>query len=369
MDVKQNKTLEEKIQSIYSSFLKCMSDDKDNNGSSRVICLEKVLKDLEEFKDSYRDVFADKISTLTNLIQAKIENLKLPSTKQDVDFELDKRFNELGVRYVKHPTRKFKDVQGMEKIKKILQINVTYPLQFRELSKEFGIKTNGGILFYGPPGNGKTYLAESLAGEAGISFLELNPAFLYNEFFGKFEKNISEIFKLARETAPNILFFDEVETLIPKRDQADHSIVKRGVTQLLIEINKLMNDEQSKTYLVAATNLPWDIDPAMLRPGRFDFKIYVPLPEREDREALIKNILHSTAFEEQIEASEIAELTDGFSVSDIDFIMRQASEDVFYEAIESGSKRKIAREDILNCISRIKPSSSKILIQKYNQFI
>jgi transitional endoplasmic reticulum ATPase len=258
---------------------------------------------------------------------------------------------------------------GMDEIKKSLQTNVIYPLQFRELSEEFGLKTNGGILFYGPPGNGKTYLAESLAGEAGISFLELNPAFLYNEYFGKYEKNISEIFKLARETAPNILFFDEVETLIPKRENTDHSVVKRGVTQLLIEINKLMSEEQSKTYLVAATNLPWDIDPAMLRPGRFDLKIYVPLPNRGDREALLERLLKSTAFSKDISAREIADLTDGFSVSDVDFIIRQSAEKVFYEAVGSGIKRKITKEDILDSISRIKPSSNKTIIQKYNQFI
>lgn len=369
MPPKPKESMETEIQSIYSSFLKCASENEGSSGFHNLPCLENVLGELQEFKKTHKNIFEDKISTLTDLIQTRIQYLKSTTAEDGSEIDHVKRFNELGVRYVKHPTRNFKDVMGMDEIKKSLQTNVIYPLQFRELSEEFGLKTNGGILFYGPPGNGKTYLAESLAGEAGISFLELNPAFLYNEYFGKYEKNISEIFKLARETAPNILFFDEVETLIPKRENTDHSVVKRGVTQLLIEINKLMSEEQSKTYLVAATNLPWDIDPAMLRPGRFDLKIYVPLPNRGDREALIERLLKSTAFSKDISAREIADLTDGFSVSDVDFIIRQSAEKVFYEAVGSGIKRKITKEDILDSISRIKPSSNKTIIQKYNQFI
>lgn len=364
----RKRTLEDEIQSIYTSFIECVSEGTPGSSSSRSTCLESVLAKLEDFRKNNKGTFPEKVNTLTELIRTRIHNLESAELKLHKEGDFEKQFIELGVRYVKAPQRNFKDVQGLEKIKKLLRTNVIYPLQFGELSKEFGIRTSGGILFYGPPGNGKTYLAESLAGEAGISFLELNPAFLYNEFFGKFEKNISEIFRLAKETAPNILFFDEVETLIPKREQADHSVVKRGVTQLLIEINKLLNDEKGKTYLVAATNLPWTIDPAMLRPGRFDLKVYIPLPGKADREAFIRSRLQSTAFSKDIKTSEIAELTEGFSVSDIDFIMRQSSENVFYEAVEYGKKRKITKEDIIDCISKIKPSSNEGLIKKYNQF-
>ncbi len=364
----QRGTLEDEIQSIYASFIDCVSEERNGTGRTRSGCLEEVLHKLEIFKQNNAGIFSDKVDTLTELIRTRIQNLKSTENEGSREDEFEKRFNEIGVRYVKAPVRNFKDVQGMEKIKKLLRTNVIYPLRFGELSKEFGIRTSGGILFYGPPGNGKTYLAESLAGEAGISFLELNPAFLYNEFFGKFEKNISEIFRLAKETAPNILFFDEVETLIPRREKADHSVVKRGVTQLLIEINRLFNDEEGQTYLVAATNLPWDIDPAMLRPGRFDFKVYVPLPNSEDREALIRNRLQYNAFSRDISTAEIVKMTEGFSVSDIDFIMKQSSENVFYEAVEYGKKRKITKEDIMDCIAKIKPSSNEEIIRKYEQF-
>ena len=362
-------SFEGEIQSIYSSFLKCISVDNSNRKLATVTCLEGVLDKLEEFKRKNSHILTEKIDTLMTIIQTKINISKTSLMAQTDNGNYLKRFNELGVRYVKTPSRKFKDVHGLENIKKTLQMNVVYPLQFNDLSREFGIRTNGGILFYGPPGNGKTYLAESLAGEAGIAFLESNPAFLYNEYFGKFEKNISEIFNLAKETAPNILFFDEVETLIPRRENADHSVVKRGVTQLLIEINKLMSNAQNKTFLVAATNLPWEIDPAMLRPGRFDLKIYIPLPEKSDREELIKYLLASPAFSKDINASEIADKTGGFSISDIDYIIRQAAENVFYEAVESGKKRTITKNDILDNIARIKPSSNKTLIQKYKEFM
>lgn len=361
--------LEKEIKSIYKSFLECTSDKDQSSGLQDASCYEKVLAKLLIFREKHNNIYESKIETLTELIKTKIQYLNSSSQSENKELELQGRLNQLGVRYVKKPARNFKDILGLEEVKKVLRTNVIYPLQFKELSKEFGIKTNGGILLYGPPGNGKTYLAESVAGEAGIGFLELNPAFLYNEYFGKFEKNISEIFDLARKTAPNILFFDEVESLIPRRENADHSVVKRGVTQLLIEINKLISDVDSQTFLIAATNLPWEIDPAMLRPGRFDLKIYISLPNRDDREALVNNLLQSTTFSNQINACEIAELTEGFSVSDIYFIMRQAAENVFYEAVSSGVKRKITKEDIMVCISRIKPSSNLELIERYKHFI
>lgn len=357
------------IQSIYSSFLKCISDENSSDSKSASSCLRNVLSKLEQFRKTNQGRYNDKVNTLTNLIETKIQNIEKGAEKQLTQEDYERKFAELGVRFISKPTRTFKDVQGLDQIKKTLQINVIYPLKFNDLSKEFGIRTNGGILFYGPPGNGKTLLAEALAGEAGINFLELNPAYLYNELFGRFEKNISEIFKLAKDTSPNVLFFDEVETLIPRRESTDHSVVKRGVTQLLIEINKMLSDDQNKTYLVAATNLPWDIDPAMLRPGRFDLKIYVPLPKQADREAIIGNRLQSTAFSKNIDVKEVASATENFSVSDLDFIMRQSAENVFYEAIESGKKRQVTRDDILTSISKIKPSSTLSLIERYNNFL
>lgn len=364
----QKRTLEDEIQTIYTLFIECVSEERDGEGNSRSECLEDVLDKLENFRDNNHGIFSQKVNTLAELIRTRINNLKSTGMENSTENKYEKQFNELGVRYVKNPARNFNDVQGMEKIKKLLRTNVIYPLQFGELSKEFGIRTSGGILFYGPPGNGKTYLAESLAGEAGISFLELNPAFLYNELFGRFEKNISDIFRLAKETAPNILFFDEVETLIPKREKTDHSVVKRGVTQLLIEINRLFNNENGQTYLVAATNLPWDIDPAMLRPGRFDFKVYVPLPTSEDRLAIIRNRLQYNAFSKDINPIEIAEMTEGYSISDIEFIMKQSSESVFYEAVQYGKKRKITKDDIMDSIARIRPSSNAEIIKRYDQF-
>lgn len=363
-----NSEKDDSIQEIYSSFLECISRDKGEKPAVTLACLNDIRSKLNAFKTRNNQLYPDKVNTLIQLIESKIDTIKSQGTIGD-DNDFITRSNELGIRFVQKPSKSFKDVQGLESIKRTLLTNVIYPLKFKELSEEFGIHTNGGILFYGPPGNGKTLLAESLAGEAGINFLELNPAFLYNEFFGRFEKNIAEIFKLARETAPNILFFDEVETLIPRREKADHSVVKRGVTQLLIEIGKLINDGTSRTYLVAATNLPWDIDPAMLRPGRFDLKIYVPLPKKTDREAILRHKTQSSAFSKDIDVKTLSEATVNFSTSDLDFILRQSAEQVFYETIETGKRRQVTQEDIFRSISRIKPSSSESVIERYNQFL
>lgn len=368
METDQRKKVDDAIQGIYSSFLECISRDKGQKASATLACLRDIQSQLNTFKAKNYKLYPEKVNTLIQLIESKINTIKSQGNVEESNGFMA-RSNELGIRFVQKPSKSFKDVQGLDDIKKILLTNVIYPLKFKELSEEFGIHTNGGILFYGPPGNGKTLLAESLAGEAGINYLELNPAFLYNEFFGRFEKNIAEIFKLARETAPNILFFDEVETLIPRREKTDHSVVKRGVTQLLIEIGKLINDETSRTYLVAATNLPWDIDPAMLRPGRFDLKIYVSLPKNADREAILRHRTQSSAFSSDIDVKALSEATVNFSTSDLDFVLRQSAENVFYETIETGNRRQVTQEDIMRSISRIKPSSSDSVIERYNHFL
>lgn len=272
------------------------------------------------------------------------------------------------MRYVEKPKMKLSEIAGLSQLKKTLLINVVYPIRFRELSKEFNIRTNSGVLLYGPPGNGKTMLGEAIAGEADIGFIEINPAYLYNEYFGKFEKNISRIFEIARKLSPNIIFFDEIDTLIPRREQADLGVVKRGITQLLIEVNKLMVSDDSGIHIIAATNLPWDLDPAMLRPGRFDLKLYVPPPDMEGRREILRSHISKGFFDSGIDVEGLSKITEGFSGAELDYVCRKASENVFYEAVKDGTKRPIGNSDLRKAIKETRPAATPELISRYQAF-
>lgn len=357
----------ERIQEIYEDFMKCISSDQSKGNTLSKDCFDHVLLELKSINVEKNSKLGGKIRTLEELISKRLNNVN-----KEVIIEGDNNYpnilSKLGVGFVEYPKKKFADVKGMDEVKRILRTRLIYPINFKDMSKEFGIKLNGGILLYGPPGNGKTLLAEALAGEAGIKFLEVNPAYLYNEYFGKFEKNISEIFKIARKVAPNILFFDEVETLIPKREGSDQGVTKRGVTQFLIEINKLMLEESNGIYVVAATNLPWEIDIAMLRPGRFDLKIYIPPPSEKDRVDIINSLLKKNFCESSIDPRKIASLTKDFSAADLNYLFRRTAENVFYEAVQTGVKRSIDETDILAVIPKIKASLSKELIKRYESF-
>lgn len=355
------------IKQAYERFMACVSGGNRNSVDTKN-CLNEILQSLSAIDVNSASSLGQRVSTLKSLISQRILLTGKHGEAEGDNVDYSRQFAELGARFIQKPTRKFSDLKGMEEIKRNLRATLIYPFVYKELSREFGMNLSGGVLLYGPPGNGKTLLAEAIAGEAGISFIELNPAYLYNEYFGRYEKNIADLFRLTRETSPNLLFLDEVESLIPRRETSDQSAIKRGVTQLLIEINRLMVENTEGTIIVAATNLPWEIDPAILRPGRFDQKIYVALPSYYDRLEIIKDQLERGYFSRDADANIIADRTEGFSFADLIYLFRRAIQQAFFQSVEQGSKEPIKIEDILNQISMVKRLYSNDLVRKYELF-
>lgn len=354
---------------VRSKIEECMSFEKQGAIDRAKICYSEAYQLITDSARTEDESLRQRRSVQAESIKLKLDSLsKHLSEEKKSEESYIMALQDLGVRLVAHPSRKFSDLSGLDKAKKSLLLNVVYPIRFQELSREFNIKGSCGILLYGPPGNGKTLIAESVAGEAEIKFLEVNPAFLYNELFGKFEKNLTKLFQVAHELSPCVIFFDEVDTLMPRRDHLSESVIRRGVSQFLIEINRIMEEEGSQIFIIAATNLPWEIDPAMLRPGRFDLKLYIPPPDIDARRDMFRKCLANSHYDTTIDIDYMAKLTDGFSAADITFVCRKSSETVFLETINGGKRRAIGQDDLVESIRSVTPSLSRNLVKRYEEY-
>lgn len=173
------------------------------------------------------------------------------------------------------PKVTFDDVAGLEEVKEKIRDLIITPFLYPEKAKKWKVKTGGGVLLYGPPGTGKTYLAEAVAGELDADFFYVKASDIMSKWVGESEKRVAELFKKARESKKAVIFIDEIDALLPKRT-THSSVMQRVVPQFLAEMDGI-DSRNENILLMAATNVPWNIDPAALRPGRFDFKFYIPL--------------------------------------------------------------------------------------------
>lgn len=282
--------------------------------------------------------------------------------------EAMKILEEIGIINIKIPSVTFNDVAGLEEVKEEIRKKVIYPLKHPKLAEKYGIRAGGGILLYGPPGTGKTHIARAIANEVKAVFIPINPSSLVSQWFGEFEKNISKIFKAARLCAPSIIFIDEIDAIAPKRRSTSSSVMKRAVPTLLAEMDGITSEKEKPLLIVAATNDPWDIDEAIMRPGRFDEKIYIPPPDLKAREKIFQLNLEGKKCSKEINYQVLAELTEGYSGADIVYICRKASEKVFKEAVENGIEREMTMEDLMEAIKQVKPSITKELLKKYEEY-
>lgn len=213
-------------------------------------------------------------------------------------------------------TTTFADVVGMDNVKQALLQRMKLPLDHVELAKKWGVATGGGILLYGPPGTGKTYIAKAAAGELDIPFIAIQASDLMSKWVGDAEKNIAELFGIARSYERCIVFIDEIEALLPKRKKNNSSIMSRVVPQFLSETDGV-KETSGNLLLMGATNHPWMIDEAMLRGGRFDSLIYIGLADFETRKQLFMKQLKGKPTDADVDYDKLSELGDGLSAADI----------------------------------------------------
>jgi len=242
---------------------------------------------------------------------------------------------------VEVPNVTWDDIGGLENVKKELQEVVQYPVLYPERFKKFGMQPSRGVLFYGPPGCGKTLLAKAIANECQANFISIKGPELLTMWFGESEANVRDIFGKARSAAPCVLFFDELDSIARARGSSAGDAGGAGdrvINQILTEMDGV--GAKKNVFIIGATNRPDIIDPAIMRPGRLDQLIYIPLPDKGSRISVLKSCLRRSPVAGDVDLGFLADKTHGFSGADLTEICQRAAKLAIRESIEKDLKRK-----------------------------
>ncbi len=255
------------------------------------------------------------------------------------------------------PTINFDHVGGMDKVKEEIKIKIIQPLQYPEHYKAYGKKVGGGILLYGPPGCGKTYLARATAGQINASFISIGIHDVLDMWIGSSEKKLHDIFELARRQTPCVIFFDEIDALGASRSDMRHSSSKMLINQFLTELDGVQASNDG-LLILGVTNAPWHLDSAFRRPGRFDRIIFVQPPDQAGRESILKILLHGKPIG-NIDYSGLAKQTADFSGADLQAVIDIAIEEKLRESFEKGMPQPIENKNLVTALKQVKPSTKE----------
>ncbi|ODV59822.1 AAA ATPase [Ascoidea rubescens DSM 1968] len=301
------------------------------------LCSEAAMQQIREKMDLI-DLDDDKIDVeILESLGVTMENFRFALSKSNP--------SALREAVVESTNVKWEDIGGLDKIKTELKETVEYPVLHPEKFTKFGLSTTKGVLFYGPPGTGKTLLAKAIATEVSANFISIKGPELLSMWFGESESNIRDIFDKARAAAPTVVFLDELDSIAKARGGStgnESGTSDRVVNQLLTEIDGM--NAKKNVFVIGATNRPNQIDPALLRPGRLDQLIYVPLPDEPARLSILNAQLRKTPLEPDLDLAQIANVTDGFSGADLLFIVQRAAKFAIRDSIEADLKNEIIKK-------------------------
>jgi len=265
---------------------------------------------------------------------------------------------------VEIPKVKWSDIGGLEDVKQSLKEMVEWPLINYESFERMGIEPARGILLYGPPGTGKTMLAKAVANESNANFISVKGPEVYSKWVGESEKQIRDIFRRAKQVAPTIIFFDEIDALAPRRGMYSGSgVTETVVSQMLSEMSGL--EELKGVVVIAATNRPDIVDPALLRPGRFDRQILVPAPDEKTRLEIFKVHTKNMPLKD-VDLKELAKKTEEFSGADIQALCREAAMDALRENMKA---KEVKKKNFDDALKKMTPSLSKEVQNHYEKFL
>ena len=269
---------------------------------------------------------------------------------------------------VKTSSITFNDIAGLDSAKEVFKEKVVLPFEHPDLYKKFGKKSGGGILLYGLPGTGKTMFAEAASNEADALFIPIKCSDIKSKWYGESEKNIKDIFNKARKSQRAVIFFDEFEAIGSKRTDSADNGNNDLVPQILAEMQGIgTSTSESTIVVIAATNKPWAIDSAFLRPGRFDEKIYIPLPDTKSREKLFELKLKNVP-SENLDYQKLSSMTEGFNGADINEFCEKLKMLAINKSIKDGKEHLISMVDAIKISNSIKSSVSYEDIERLKQF-
>jgi len=268
--------------------------------------------------------------------------------------------------YIEVPAVRWEEVGGLEDVKEELIEAVEWPLKNPEVFKRMGIRPPKGILLYGPPGCGKTMLARAVATESEANFITIKGPEVFSKWVGESEKAIREVFRKGRMAAPAVIFFDEFDSLVPRRGMgyADSGVTERVISQLLTDMDGIVTLED--VVVIAATNRPDIVDPAILRPGRFDRLIYVPEPDEKARLEIFKIYTKDMPLTKDVDLSNLASMAKSYSGADIEALCREAALNVLRRDIKA---KEVSLADFREAMKKIGPSILADMEAWYKGFI
>jgi transitional endoplasmic reticulum ATPase len=258
-----------------------------------------------------------------------------------------------------NPGKGFDEIAGMEELKETLYQDIILPLNDKELYEQYKVSIPNGMLLYGPPGCGKTFIAQKFAEEISYNYVEIKPSDLASIYVHGTQEKIAELFNEAKAKAPTIIFIDEVDAILPNREGSLSQSYASEVNEFLAQMTEC---HKNGIFIIAATNRPEKIDPAILRTGRMDKVIYLPPPDLSGRKAMFKLHLKDRPTEKGIDIDRLAEITHNYVSSDITFIVNEASRDALKE------RKRITQQHVEETIAKTPPSISERQIKKYETF-
>ncbi len=284
--------------------------------------------------------------------------------KQDIRIKFGEAFEDM---QTESANETFDNIADYKEVKREMMRSIIYPIEQRGVSRAYNIRPVKGVLLFGPPGNGKTMLMRALANEIHFGFYRIVAPNIISALPGESEKKLSQVFGIAKKNAPCILFIDEIDAIAQNRSSNEGDETHKYIlTQLLEELDGFQKIE--RVIVVGATNRPDAIDPAILRPGRFDRSVYIPLPDSDARKEIFSMYLSKLPVSKDVDFGELAKITERFSAADIRNVCDLTAQSVAQDALESHKFLQITNANLIRTIKSTKPSTRLVDVERYTRF-